>query len=142
MLKAASCDDDWKVFVVVAACVTKVTAEKYDRSVKQSTSCLAGTLKLREQLSKKLHLLDFDNAKFSQFDGVLAMVLCPCLSRRTCASFSLGVPSTNILLKTRDGRSSAGIGTPLRVNESPRLDEEASTNDPNGVSGTSCSMAY
>ena len=42
VLKAASCDDDWKVFVVVAACVTKVTAEKYDRSVKQSTSCLAG----------------------------------------------------------------------------------------------------
>ena len=88
MLKAAPCNDDWKVLVVVAACVTKVSAEKYDRSVKQSTSCLAGTFKLREQLSKQLHLLDFDNAKFSQFD------------------------------------------------------EEASTNDPNRVSGTSCSMAY
>ena len=46
-----------------------------------------------------------------------------------------------MLLKTRDGRSSGGIGTPLRVNDSPRLDEDDSASEANRVSGTSFSMA-
>ena len=54
----------------------------------------------------------------------------------------MAVPSTNMERNTREGRSSAGIGTPLRVNESPRLDEDASVSEPKRVSGTSFSMAY
>ena len=70
------------------------------------------------------------------------MMLWPCLSRCTCVLTSSAVPSTNMFLNTRDGRSSGGIGTPLRVKDSLRLDDDDSTSEANRVSGTSFSMAY
>src|SRR5688572_17679952 len=47
----------------------------------------------------------------------------------------------NSRLNTTEGRSSAGIITPLRVKERLRLEEEANCKEAKRVSGTSCSMA-